>query len=122
MQYPNLNIYAAFSSISATLHLYFARFFNHFLCDSGYLKHREPFTNLLVQGMVMGQSYRVKGTGEYLRPDQVDFSSKSALWVLVWFMVFNATFNNILVISSRSVLSVEETGLTRENHQPVARH
>jgi len=60
------------------LHLYFARFFNHFLCDAGYLKHREPFTNLLVQGMVMGQSYRVKGTGEYFRPDQVDFSSKSA--------------------------------------------
>jgi len=26
----------------------------------------------------MGQSYRVKGTGEYFRPDQVDFSSKSA--------------------------------------------
>jgi len=32
-------------------------------------------------------------------------------------MVFNATFNNISVISLRSVLSVEETG---ENHQPVA--
>ena len=61
-----------------TLHLYFARFFNHFLCDAGYLKDREPFINLLVQGMVMGQSYRVKGTGEYLRSDQVDFSSKSA--------------------------------------------
>jgi hypothetical protein len=31
----------------------------------------------------------------------------------VWFMVFNATFNNILVISWQSVLLVEETG---ENH------
>ena len=30
-----------------------------------------------------------------------------------WFMVFNATFNNISVISWRSVLLVEETG---ENH------
>jgi hypothetical protein len=28
---------------------------------------------------------------------------------LVWFMVFNATFNNISVISLRSVLLVEET-------------
>jgi hypothetical protein len=28
---------------------------------------------------------------------------------LVWFMVFNATFNNISVISWGSVLSVEET-------------
>jgi hypothetical protein len=34
-------------------------------------------------------------------------------------MVFNATFNNISVISWRSVLLVEETG---ENHQPVANH
>ena len=32
------------------------------------------------------------------------------------FMVFNATFNNISVISWRSVLLVEETGLPRENH------
>ena len=36
---------------------------------------------------------------------------------LVWFMVFNATFNNISVISWRSVWLVEETG---ENHWPVA--
>jgi hypothetical protein len=35
-------------------------------------------------------------------------------------MVFNATFNNISVISSRSVLLVEETGVPGENHQPVA--
>jgi hypothetical protein len=28
---------------------------------------------------------------------------------LVWFMVFNATFNNISVISWQSVLLVEET-------------
>jgi hypothetical protein len=33
-------------------------------------------------------------------------------------MVFNATFNNISVISYQSVLLVEETG---ENHQPVQR-
>ena len=34
-------------------------------------------------------------------------------------MVFNATFNNISVISWRSVLLVEETG---ENHWPVTSH
>jgi hypothetical protein len=38
---------------------------------------------------------------------------------LFWFMVFNATFNNISVISWRSVLLVEEI---RENHRPVANH
>jgi hypothetical protein len=31
-------------------------------------------------------------------------------------MVFNATFNNILTISCRSVLFVEETGVPGENH------
>ena len=37
-----------------------------------------------------------------------------------WFIVFNATFNNISVISWRSVLLVEESGVPRENHLPVA--
>jgi hypothetical protein len=41
---------------------------------------------------------------------------------LIWFMVFNATFNNISVISWRSVLLVEETGVPRENHRPTLYH
>ena len=36
--------------------------------------------------------------------------------------VFNATFNNISVISWQSVLLVEETGVPGENHRPVASH
>jgi hypothetical protein len=39
---------------------------------------------------------------------------------MVWFMVFNATFNNISVISWRSVLLVEEIRVPEENHRPVA--
>jgi hypothetical protein len=31
-------------------------------------------------------------------------------------MVFNSTFNNISVLLCRSVLFVEETGVSRENH------
>ena len=38
------------------------------------------------------------------------------------FMVFNATFNTISVISWRSVLLVEETGIPGENHRPAASH
>jgi hypothetical protein len=37
-------------------------------------------------------------------------------------MVFNATFNNILAISLRSVLLVEKTRVPGENHQPVVSH
>ena len=38
---------------------------------------------------------------------------------MVTCMVFNATFNNISVISWRSVLLVEEIGIPGENHRPV---
>jgi hypothetical protein len=38
----------------------------------------------------------------------------------VWFMAFNATFNNISVISWWSELLVEETRVPGENQQPVA--
>jgi hypothetical protein len=37
-------------------------------------------------------------------------------------MVFNATFNSISVISWRSILLLEETGVPGENHRPVASH
>jgi hypothetical protein len=37
---------------------------------------------------------------------------------LVWFVVLNATFINISVISWQSVLLMEETGVPRENHWP----
>ena len=41
---------------------------------------------------------------------------------LVWFMVFTATFINILDISWRLVLLVEKTGVPRVNHRPVTSH
>ncbi|XP_052816180.1 probable leucine--tRNA ligase, mitochondrial isoform X2 [Mya arenaria] len=56
----------------AYLHLYYARFFNHFLCDIGLTSHREPFVNLLTQGMIRGESYKVARTGVYLPPDKVE--------------------------------------------------
>jgi hypothetical protein len=37
-------------------------------------------------------------------------------------MVFNATFNNISVISWWPVLLVEETGVPGENHRPARNH
>ena len=37
-------------------------------------------------------------------------------------MVFNATFNNISVISWWSVLLFEENRVSGENHRPVASH
>ncbi|XP_064604545.1 probable leucine--tRNA ligase, mitochondrial [Liolophura sinensis] len=61
----------------AVLHLYFARFFTHFLHDLGLVTQREPFKGLLTQGMVMGQSYQVKSTGKYLALDEVVIEGES---------------------------------------------
>jgi hypothetical protein len=41
---------------------------------------------------------------------------------LVWFMVLNATFNNMSVISLREILLMEETRVPRENHRHFASH
>jgi hypothetical protein len=46
----------------------------------------------------------------------------SAFWIRVRVMVFNATFNNISIVSWRSVLLVEETGVPGENHRPIVCH
>ena len=45
------------------------------------------------------------------------------MWLVkIIFMVFNTTSNNISVISWRSVILVEKTGVPRENHRPTASH
>lgn len=56
----------------AVLHLYYARFMNHFLHHKGFVKNPEPFKRLLVQGMVKGRTFRVKETGQYLKESEVE--------------------------------------------------
>lgn len=56
----------------AVLHLYYARFMNHFLHSQGLVNCSEPFSRLLVQGMVMGRSFRVKGSGRYVQEHEVE--------------------------------------------------
>ena len=41
-------------------------------------------------------------------------------WFMIWFMSFNATFNNISFLSWRNVLLEEKTRVPGENHRPVA--
>jgi len=58
----------------AIMHLYYARFINHFLHDLGVVPSREPFVNLLTQGMVLGRSCRLKHSDKYLKPHDVDWT------------------------------------------------
>nr|XP_021187307.2 probable leucine--tRNA ligase, mitochondrial [Helicoverpa armigera] len=56
----------------AVLHLYYARFMSYFLHSLGWTPTKEPFKKLVVQGMVMGQSYKLKDSGKYLPSEKVE--------------------------------------------------
>ncbi|MBO7279297.1 MAG: leucine--tRNA ligase [Bacteroidales bacterium] len=53
----------------ATGHLIYARFWNKFLYDLGYICEKEPFRKLVNQGMIQGRSnfvYRIKNTNTFV--------------------------------------------------------
>ena len=58
----------------------------------------------------------------YLCHWYIHSNAANPLFIAYWDrnMVFNATFNKISVISWRSVLWVEETGIHGENYRPAA--
>ena len=51
----------------AILHLLYARFINLFLYKQGLIGNKEPFHELITQGMVLGQTAREQSTGRYLK-------------------------------------------------------
>jgi leucyl-tRNA synthetase len=75
----------------AIKHLLYARFVNKFLFDLECVPCGEPFENIITQGLVKGESFRLKSTGQYitkedaqkLNPDElivdVEKMSKSKL-------------------------------------------
>ena len=71
----------------------------------------QPFTFGLRFAKVFGCSPITKHTFPHIH-----------LSVSVRVILCNATFNNISVLSWRSVLFVEETWVPRENHRPTAIH
>jgi leucyl-tRNA synthetase len=56
----------------AVLHLLYARFFTKALRDAGHVECTEPFSALLTQGMVIGNTYQT-AAGEYIYPSQVEW-------------------------------------------------
>ncbi|XP_011497223.1 PREDICTED: probable leucine--tRNA ligase, mitochondrial [Ceratosolen solmsi marchali] len=54
----------------ATLHLYYARFVSHFLHYLGLVPTQEPFKQLLIQGVVMAETY-VTQNGKYVESSKV---------------------------------------------------
>ncbi|WP_341756284.1 MULTISPECIES: leucine--tRNA ligase [unclassified Candidatus Tisiphia] len=62
----------------AVMHLLYSRFFTKVMNEQGYLSIREPFTNLLTQGMVLHATYR-DTNNNWLYPDEV--IKQSDKWV-----------------------------------------
>jgi len=44
---------------------------SHFLHSEGLVPCREPFKQLLVQGVIMGKTFKVESTGKYVARDEV---------------------------------------------------
>ncbi|KAM6169321.1 leucine--tRNA ligase, mitochondrial [Rhynchocyon petersi] len=57
----------------AVMHLFYARFLSHFCHDQKMVKHREPFLKLLAQGLIKGQTFRLR-SGQYLRREEIDLT------------------------------------------------
>jgi hypothetical protein len=100
-------------------------------CDTGrwlYCDIQPDFQRGVCRGTLILCVYYIDsydtGKGLYcdIHPDVQRRVCRGTLILCVCVMVFNATFNNMSVISWRSVLLVEETGVRGENYRPVASH
>ncbi len=71
--WENVDLYIG-GSEHATGHLLYARFWNKFLKDRGYITAEEPFKKLINQGMILGTSafvYRIEGTNTFVSKGKI---------------------------------------------------
>lgn len=72
--WENVDLYIG-GSEHATGHLLYARFWNKFLKDRGYVPVEEPFKKLINQGMILGTSafvYRIDGTNTFVSKGKIE--------------------------------------------------
>ena len=55
----------------ARMHLLYARFIMHVFYDLKLVSSKEPFSNLLCQGLMLSQSFKLEGSGQYVVPESV---------------------------------------------------
>ena len=84
--------------------------------------HIAHLTKEIKYKIAQSTSFMLCMSYRYINKSSPLFLSHPFIFCYFGVMVFNATFNNISVISWRSVLLVEETRVPGGNHQPVASH
>ena len=115
----------------ACLHLIYARFFTKFFADLGLSNSREPFTNLLTQGMVIKDGAKMsKSLGNVVDPDEI--ISKYGADTARLFILFASPPGNDLDWSEQGVegahrflnrvwrLAEENLGILKDNKSSLA--
>ncbi|XP_050463101.1 probable leucine--tRNA ligase, mitochondrial isoform X1 [Cataglyphis hispanica] len=101
----------------AVLHLYYARFMSHFLHSEGLIPCREPFRQLLVQGVIMGKTYKTKNTGQYVAENELikegdQYKTKSGELVFMnWEKMSKSKRNGVEPISLLYKYGIDTTRL-----------
>ncbi|KAF1937252.1 leucyl-tRNA synthetase [Clathrospora elynae] len=101
----------------AILHLLYARFISKFLATTstwpkGYLTNGEPFTRLITQGMVHGETFTDPDNGRFLRPDEVDLTNRSKPLVKATGLAPNVSYEKM----SKSKYNGVDPGATIARH------
>jgi len=74
---------------------------SHFLHSEGLIPCREPFRQLLVQGVIMGKTYKTKSTGKYVTENQIikegdQYKTKSGeLVYMIWEKMSKSKHNGV---------------------------
>ena len=62
-------------------------------------RHPEPFVKLLPQGMVTGQSFKIKATGQYVHPKEAELDDDQKMvntgWMQFVILRYPKTFQNV---------------------------
>jgi leucyl-tRNA synthetase len=89
----NVDLYIG-GSEHATGHLLYARFWNKFLMDLGYVVEKEPFKKLINQGMIQGRSnfvYKLEGSNTF-----VSFGKRNEYKTIAQHVDVNMVENEVL--------------------------
>lgn len=90
-QWMPMNVYVG-GVEHATAHLVYARFFSRFIRDLGMYAQSEPFSKVIAQGTIQGQTYRDRETNQYVAPENVDPSRE---YEVTWQKMSKSKFNGV---------------------------
>ena len=99
----------------AVMHLLYSRFFTLMMNEANYISVKEPFKNLLTQGMVLHKTYK-DGDGKWLFPNEIEEKNGDYFHIETGKKVFVGTVEKM----SKSKKNVVDPDEMLENYGPDA--